>query len=203
MTYRPGRSDDLDACTLTWKAAIEDYQARLAQPPLADDLAVRRLLAHALATDPARFWVAVDGEGTVAGFSSATVREGLWFLAMLFVRPGVQARGAGQALMDRAQAGRDAIRSRPVRGPDEPLDSGIHTGACARTRSNLSPTRCTPGEGWCRASRSGDCSGRCGAGPPCPCSRWLAAVPFEALAAEGSRRSPSPGGGRRAGWTTS
>jgi hypothetical protein len=77
MTYRPGRDDDLDSCTLTWRAAIEDYQARLGQPPMADDLApLRRLLAHVLATDPARFWVAVDGGGMVAGFSCATRREG-------------------------------------------------------------------------------------------------------------------------------
>ena len=60
-----------------------------------DDLApLRRLLAHLLTTDPERFWVAsapaaVDGGGAepVVGFASASLREGLWFLAMLFVRP--------------------------------------------------------------------------------------------------------------------
>ena len=141
VTYRPGRADDLDACTLIWKAAIEDYQARLAQPPMADDLApLRRLLAHTLATDPDRFWVAVDGDGEVAGFSSATLREGLWFLAMLFVRPGVQAAGVGQALMDRAQAGRDVDPGGPaVPGPDEPLDTGIHTwGMCTDAAQPIS-----------------------------------------------------------------
>ena len=139
--FRPGRGDDLDACTLVWRAAIEDYQGRLGQPPMGDDLApLRRLLAHTLATDPERFWVAVDGAGSVMGFSSATLREGLWFLAMLFVRPGSQAAGVGQALMDRAQAGRDVDPGGPaVPGPDDPLDSGIHTwGMCTDAAQPIS-----------------------------------------------------------------
>jgi len=45
----------------------------------------------------------VIGKGVGEGFLmpqefEATVREGLWFLAMLFVRPGLQAAGVGQAL---------------------------------------------------------------------------------------------------------
>ena len=68
-----------------------------------------------------------DG-GVLAGFSAASVREGLWFLAMLFVDPASQAEGMGKALMDRAQAGRDVDPGGPlVPGPDDPLDSGIHT----------------------------------------------------------------------------
>jgi hypothetical protein len=60
------------------------------------------------------------------------VREGLWFLAMLFVRPGTQAAGVGQALMDRAQAGHDVDPGGPaVPGPDQPFDTGVHTwGMC-------------------------------------------------------------------------
>ena len=60
------------------------------------------------------------------------MREGLWFLAMLFVDPASQADGIGQALMDRAQAGRDVDPGGPaVPAPDQPLDSGIHTwGMC-------------------------------------------------------------------------
>ena len=147
VRYRPGGDADLDACIRTWKAGLEGYQARLGLPPVPDDLGpLRRLLAHALATDPDRFWVAVtpagapgengepggNGEGgapeRLIGFSSATVREGLWFLAMLFVEPDVQAEGVGSALMDRAQAGRDADPGGPaVPGPDDPLDSGITT----------------------------------------------------------------------------
>jgi hypothetical protein len=139
--YRPGRAGDLVACTLIWKAAIEDYQGRLALPPMADDLEpLRRVLAHTLATDPGRFWVVEDASGALAGFTTATVREGLWFLAMLFVRPGLQAAGVGQELMDRAQAGRDTDAGGPaVPGPDDPLDSGVHTwGMCTDAAQPIS-----------------------------------------------------------------
>jgi GNAT superfamily N-acetyltransferase len=106
-----------------------------------DELApLRRLLAHTLATDPGRFWVSTDDAGAVTGFSSATLREGLWFLAMLFVRPGTQGMGVGQALMDRAQAGGDVDPGGPaVPGPDAPFDSGIHTwGMCTDAAQPIS-----------------------------------------------------------------
>lgn len=141
MTYRPGRDEDVHVCPLIWQEAIDDYGRRLNQPPLGDDLApLRRLLAHTLASDPDRFWTAVDGEGEVCGFSSATLREGLWFLAMLFVRPGTQASGVGQALLDRAQAGRDVDPGGPaVPGPDQPFDTGIHTwGMCTDAAQPIS-----------------------------------------------------------------
>ena len=133
VRYRSGTADDLDACTRIWKAGIEDYQSRLNQPSMPDDLGpLRRLLAHLLGTDPDRFWVAVDRDESLVGFSAASVRDGLWFLAMLFVLPGTQARGIGGALMDHAQAGRAVLPGGPaVPRPDDPLDSGIHTwGMC-------------------------------------------------------------------------
>ena len=141
VSYRPGAPADLDACCAIWKAAIDDYQGRLAQPPMPDDLApLRRLLAHLQATDPDRFWVAVDADGEPCGFASASRREGLWFLAMLFVRPGLQGDGVGGALMDRAQAGRDVDPGGPaVPGPDDPLESGIHTwGMCTDAAQPIS-----------------------------------------------------------------
>ena len=133
VRFRPGTSDDLGHCTLIWKAGIEDYQTRLNQPTMPDDLApLRRLLAHLMRTDPDRFWVAVGPDGSILGFAAASVREGLWFLAMLFVHPDVQAVGLGQALMDRSQAGTDVDPGGPgVPGPDDAFDSGIHTwGMC-------------------------------------------------------------------------
>ncbi|MCJ7710944.1 MAG: hypothetical protein MUQ32_08960, partial [Chloroflexi bacterium] len=137
VTYRPGRDDDLDACLRTWRAGLEGYQAGFGLPPVPDDLGpLRRLLAHVLATDPDRFGVAVapagddevGGPERLIGFSSATVREGLWFLGMLFVELDAQARGVGSALLDRAQAGRDVDPGGPaVPGPGRPFDSGITT----------------------------------------------------------------------------
>ena len=134
--FRPGRNEDLEACTHVWKTALDDYQGRLGQPPVPDDLTpLRRLLGHLLATDPDRFWVAVrsathgaqgDLLDRVIGFTAASVRGDLWFLAMLFVDPRAQSAGLGGALMDRAQAGRDVDPGGPaVPGPDEPHQTGI------------------------------------------------------------------------------
>jgi hypothetical protein len=187
VTYRPGREDDLDACTRTWRAAIEDYQRRLAQPPFIDDLApVRRLLAHIMATDPDRFWVAEDADGVV-GFSAATVREGLWFLAMLFVEPGRQAHGVGQALMDRAQAGRDTDPGGPaIPGPDDPFDTGIHTWGMATDAAQPISNALYARRGMLPRIPAWRLAGdvrRWGALPLLP--RSLEAVPFEALALDG------------------
>ena len=198
--YRLAREGDLDACARLHKAAVDDYQARLGQPPMPDDLlAVRRLLSHLLTTDPERFWVATvrdDGGGEqLAGFTSATVRQGLWFLAMLFVRPGTQAAGLGQALMDRAQAGRDVPPGGPaVPGPDDPLGTDIHTwGMCtdaAQPISNALYAR----RGMVPRIPAWRLIGevrRWSAVPLLPAS--LEAVPFEAVAGAG------PDGTRRLG----
>ncbi len=130
VAYRPAHEADVGACTRVWKAGIDDYQGRLNQPPMPDDLApLGRLLAHLLVTDPDRFWVAtreVAGSAQVIGFAAASLREDLWFLAMLFVDPAAQGGGVGQALMDRAQAGRDVDPGGPaVPRPDAPLDTAI------------------------------------------------------------------------------
>ena len=137
IVYRPGTEADLDACTGIWKVAIDDYQGRLAQPPTPSDLGpLRRLLVHTLATDPDRFWVAERPASEVVGFSAATLREGLWYLAMLFVQPGLQGDGMGSALMDLAQAGAAHV---PVPGPDDALASGIHTwGMCTDAAQPIS-----------------------------------------------------------------
>jgi GNAT superfamily N-acetyltransferase len=126
--YRPATPADLDACTQIWRRGIDDYQGRLNQPPIGTDLGtLRSLFAHLLSTDPDRFWVATHGPDTPAaygealddegrwrvGFGSATLRDGIWFLGMLFVLPGMQATGIGQALLERTLAG-DGRAPRPL-----------------------------------------------------------------------------------------
>lgn len=141
VIYRPGRDTDLDACALTWRLAVDAYRARLGDPPLPEETGpLRRILVHLLATDPDRFWVAEGGDAEVVGFASASVRDGLWFLAMLFVLPARQGHGIGSALLDRAQAGRDVDPGGPaVPGPDAPFDTGIHTwGMCTDTAQPIS-----------------------------------------------------------------
>src|SRR5579862_7102019 len=56
---------------------------------------------HAMNTDPAGAWVA-DRGGELQGVSAAIVREGVWVLSLLVVRPGEQSRGLGRTLLGRA-----------------------------------------------------------------------------------------------------
>ncbi|MEX2010681.1 MAG: GNAT family N-acetyltransferase [Chloroflexota bacterium] len=107
VRIRPAEPADLPACARIWREGINDYLGRLNQREIPDDLAaISRLHAHLLATDPATFLVAVrgkqerDGEQVVA-FGAATRREGVWFLSMLFVKPGEQGAGLGRALLER------------------------------------------------------------------------------------------------------
>jgi len=189
VTCRPGRDADLDACIRTWKAALEGYQARLGLPPVPDDLGpLRRLLAHTLTTDPDRFWVAEDpADASVIGFASATVRETLWFLAMLFVSPEAQAGGVGTALMDRAQAGRDVDPGGPaIPGPDAPLDTGITTWGMGTDTAQPISNGLYARRGMLPRVPVWRLSGeprRWSAIPPLPAA--LESVPFEALAADG------------------
>jgi len=216
VTYRPGRDADLTACILTWKAGIEGYQSRFGLPPVPQDLGpLRRLLAHTLTTDPDRFWVAAiptgegepnDGPGEaggssgsggaperVVGFASATVRESLWFLAMLFVEPDAQAGGIGSALMDRAQAGRDVAPGGPaVPGPDAPFDTGITTWGMGTDSAQPVSNGLYARRGMLPRVPVWRLLGeprRWSAIPPLPAT--LESVPFETMAAdgpEGSRR---------------
>ena len=74
-----------------WRVGIEDYQGRLNQPAMPDDLApLRRLLLHLLATDPDRFWVAERGDGTT-GRPARRVRERLAARGPVVPRDAVRA----------------------------------------------------------------------------------------------------------------
>jgi GNAT superfamily N-acetyltransferase len=109
--FRPARSDDLAECGMIWRESVNDYLVRLGQTEVPDELGpLGRLHAHTQATDPERFQVATvpapDGERIVA-FGSAVVRGPIWFLSMLFVRPGAQGQGLGRALLERLLPGPD------------------------------------------------------------------------------------------------
>ena len=96
---RPATADDLPVCAAIWRESINDYLGRLAQPEFPDDLGpILRLYGHLRSTDPERFLVA-ERDGAIDAFTVATVRGDVWFLSMLFVRPEVQARGLGRALL--------------------------------------------------------------------------------------------------------
>jgi GNAT superfamily N-acetyltransferase len=101
VAYRAAVPDDLAACASIWRDALNDYMVGLGLPAIPDELGpIGRLHAHVRATDPDRFWVATR-DGRPVGFASATVRDRVWFLSMLFVRPDEQRRGIGRALLAR------------------------------------------------------------------------------------------------------
>ena len=75
-----------------------------------DDRAAALLrVRHLVGTDPGGAWVTLDGDGAVDGAALALVREGIWGLSLLIVRPGRQSGGSGRTLMGAASGyGADA-----------------------------------------------------------------------------------------------
>jgi GNAT superfamily N-acetyltransferase len=111
FAFRPATPADLPTCARIWRESLNDYMGRLGLPEVPDDLvAILRLYGHLQSTDPTRFIVAEragDGEPATDGsaidaFVVALVRDGLWFLSMLFVLPRAQGRGLGRALLGAA-----------------------------------------------------------------------------------------------------
>ena len=106
ITFRLAVEDDLPECGRIHQEGIDGYLVPLGFPPLPrENQSLLRLHAHTRATSPDRFIVAERhkrlGRSRIVAFGSAIDREHLWFLSMLFVEPGEQARGLGKALMDR------------------------------------------------------------------------------------------------------
>ena len=85
-------------------AASNDLMVRrgraAARPP---DAPVASDARAGLASDPDGYFCAVE-DGRIRGMVSALVRGRLWYLSMLFVLPGDQSRGLGQALLEPALA---------------------------------------------------------------------------------------------------
>ena len=106
IDFRPATEADLPETNRLWRESIDAYLQPMGFPPLpSDNPGLRRLHGHTLATDPARFMIAERqgrlGRRRTVAFGSAVERGELWFLSMLFVEPGEQARGLGRALLAR------------------------------------------------------------------------------------------------------
>jgi GNAT superfamily N-acetyltransferase len=106
---RPMRPDDAAAVHETATAAFADLARRQGQPPPPADPGVGQVrIRHLQRTDPGGAWVAERG-GELVGAALALVREGVWGLSLLVVRPQDQSGGVGRALLAAALAhGRDA-----------------------------------------------------------------------------------------------
>ncbi len=80
----------------------------------------RRRIRHLAGTDPGGAWVAVDDGGSVTGAALALVREGLWGLSLLVVRPDRQSSGVGSELMRRSLAYGDDARGGVILATEDP-----------------------------------------------------------------------------------
>ncbi len=141
ISYRPVRTDELADCAEVWRDGINDYTRRLNQPDVPPETAsLLRLYAHLQSTDPERFVVATmpatenaggDGGGErIVAFAAALMRERLWFLSMLFVRPGLQGAGLGRALLARvAPADGEASYRATATDSAQPISNALYASA--------------------------------------------------------------------------
>jgi GNAT superfamily N-acetyltransferase len=118
---RPMQEDDVAAARTVMVQAFEDLERRLHLPPsppgdpAGADVRLRRILA----TDPGGSWVAEDEQG-LAGVGLAIVRESVWGLSLLVVRPDAQSAGIGRELLARTLAYGDGAAGAIVLASPDP-----------------------------------------------------------------------------------
>jgi GNAT superfamily N-acetyltransferase len=99
IVIRPARADDLQTAQELVVHSINDLTVRHGFSPMA----TRRpadFQRFSLDDDPAGLWVA-EASGEIKGFAFSWVSDRFWFLAELFVSPGLQGQGIGEALLQR------------------------------------------------------------------------------------------------------
>jgi GNAT superfamily N-acetyltransferase len=166
IVYRPATGEDVPVCGEIWRDSLNDYMSRLQQPPVGADLGpIGRLHAHLRGTDPDRFWVATR-DGFVIGFGAAALRGQVWFLSMLFVRPGEQGVGIGRTILERILPSDAGIALATGTDSAQPVSNGLYTSLGMVPRMPL-------------LSVVGRPTGRDSL-PPLPTG--VTAVPFEAMA---------------------
>jgi GNAT superfamily N-acetyltransferase len=100
-SLRPATRADVEACLSIFYDSMEDLLRSRGEPVTPrNPIPLAQLFEHLIGTDPAGSWVA-DGSGRPVAFGLSHVRGSSWFLAMLFVLPGWQARGIGRLLLER------------------------------------------------------------------------------------------------------
>ena len=115
---RPMRAGDVEEAERLSAASFHEVDVRTTEPGLPVPVArhgerSRRWVErtrHLLRTDPGGCWVAEDPRG-LAGVATSMTRELMWLLSTYAVRPDVQGRGTGRALLDAAlHHGRGCVR---------------------------------------------------------------------------------------------
>jgi GNAT superfamily N-acetyltransferase len=84
-------------------AGFEDLARRMNEPaqPPGDPARAYVRLRRILTSDPGGSWITRDGDGELTGVALAIMRDGVWGLSLLVVRPDRQSEGVGTALLRR------------------------------------------------------------------------------------------------------
>lgn len=99
ITYRPAKTEDLEPATRIVQDAYNDLRVRHGLSP-SIVLGPPLFQTFSLAEPASSLWVA-EADSALQGFAFSWMRQRFWFLAQLFVRPGTQSKGIGQAMLSR------------------------------------------------------------------------------------------------------
>jgi GNAT superfamily N-acetyltransferase len=99
LSYRHARESDLQAVSEVYWDALLDVYRRHGFDDTRGSRTVNPFYDFCLGHEPQGFFVAEDTGGLV-GAAFSWVRGRLWFLSHLFVRPSMQGRGVGGALLE-------------------------------------------------------------------------------------------------------
>src|SRR5438874_7966596 len=102
IIYRPANFEDLENAERVAQEAGNELRVRYGGRPSPAPPSIA-FPKFCLAEDPDGFWVAEDGD-TIVGFGFSWMTEKFWFLSQLFVRPEMQAKGIGQALLSKTSS---------------------------------------------------------------------------------------------------
>ncbi len=118
---RPMREEDAEAAIGLSVETFEDLSRRQGREPEPPPEPARVLPRYVdlLRSDPAGAWVAVQ-DGDLVACAMAIMREGVWGLSLLIVRPDRQSSGLGSAVLARAHGYANGARGRIILASADP-----------------------------------------------------------------------------------